>query len=218
MPKKHQLPDYDITPLEGETFVVVQGFENYTISNFGRIISYAQKKPKLLRPQTDAMGYLHYRLYNRTETDELNVQLFKGHRLVGMYFLPKPKEEPGIPLEINHRDGNKSNNHFSNLEWITRSENLKHAIRTGLKRTFPANAMNRKPVEVFKRGESLGEYDTILDAAVDLGLNVQSITLWLKGKVRSRKGYSVKYLPKEGSYKRVVTKRPTHPKSAPQLN
>ena len=47
-----------------------------------------------------------------------------AHRLVGEYFLDKPNnwEE----LEINHKDFNKENNHYSNLEWISKSDNMKH--------------------------------------------------------------------------------------------
>lgn len=51
------------------------------------------------------------------------------HRLVAECFIPNPNNAP----EINHKDGDKSNNTVDNLEWCTRSENAIHAIRTGLK-------------------------------------------------------------------------------------
>ncbi len=207
--------NYDITPLEGETFVVIQGYENYCISNFGRVLSYTQKTPKILSPQTDAMGYSHYRLYNRTETDEVNVQLFKGHRLVGLYFVPKPKTEPGINLEINHVDGNKANNHYTNLEWITRSANLKHAIATGLKHKFHIQSPNRRPVELFKDGVSLGKFDSVRDAAAFLNMSSLNITNWISGSRKSRKGYTAVDLPKDALYTRIATKTPALPKTSP---
>jgi hypothetical protein len=51
------------------------------------------------------------------------------HRLVAECYLPNPNNL----AEVNHKDGNKSNNNIDNLEWCTRSDNMLHAIRTGLK-------------------------------------------------------------------------------------
>jgi hypothetical protein len=51
-----------------ETFVTIEGFENYSISNKGKIISYTKcEDGRLLKPQKDAMGYLHVRLYDGTD-------------------------------------------------------------------------------------------------------------------------------------------------------
>lgn len=68
------------------------------------------------------------------------------HRLVAECYLPNPNNL----AEVNHKDGNKANNNVDNLEWCTRSENLKHAIRTGLK---PPNSDRQRKAasEVGKR-------------------------------------------------------------------
>lgn len=53
------------------------------------------------------------------------------HRLVAMAFIPNPENKP----DVNHIDGNTSNNHASNLEWVTKSENILHAGILGITKT-----------------------------------------------------------------------------------
>lgn len=55
---------------------------------------------------------------------------FQVHRLVGKAFIPNPQNKP----EINHKDLNPKNNHISNLEWVTTSENISHFIRARAER------------------------------------------------------------------------------------
>lgn len=55
---------------------------------------------------------------------------FTVHRLVAAAFVPNPAALP----EVNHRDGNKTNNRASNLEWVSRTDNKLHAVSMGLHR------------------------------------------------------------------------------------
>lgn len=66
------------------------------------------------------------------------------HRLVAIAYIPNPENNP----EVNHKDENKSNNHYRNLEWTTRLENVNYG--TGIER------------QVFKRTEPVYVYDFLL--------------------------------------------------------
>ena len=77
------------------------------------------KEITLLKQYKDHNGYLRIKIINKTK---------KVHRLIAKTFIPN-KENKSC---VNHKDGNKSNNKISNLEWCTRSENSIHAYSTGL--------------------------------------------------------------------------------------
>jgi len=120
-----------------EIFKNIKGFgDRYQISNYGRVKSkeFYQKnhskmqfKPEIILKDADNHnGYRFVGLHFNKHIKQLYV-----HRLVATYFINE------IPqgMEINHIDGVKHNNHVSNLEIVTRSENSLHANRTGLRKS-----------------------------------------------------------------------------------
>lgn len=99
----------------------------YKVSNFGRIkrikAASGTRIGKILKVRIDTRGYLYVNLYKNAKCKN-----FRVHKLVAEAFIglcPKNKE-------INHIDGIKSNNNPNNLEYVTRSENNKHAFKLGL--------------------------------------------------------------------------------------
>lgn len=122
----------------GERFRTIKNFEKYQISNYGRVLAYTKSQPRFLKPSKDAMGYLHVRLYSNTLPVEYYANgmkkptLFKVHRLVGKYFVRQGTKRGKLKDEINHIDCDKTNNHYKNLEWVTRSENINKAWEKGL--------------------------------------------------------------------------------------
>lgn len=71
------------------------------------------------------------------------------HRLVATAFIPNLENKP----QVNHIDGNKLNNHISNLEWVTASENVRHAIATGLKNPKLASTYISEDIRELVRSE-----------------------------------------------------------------
>ncbi|SFA50969.1 NUMOD4 motif-containing protein [Parageobacillus thermantarcticus] len=95
---------------------------NYEVSTYGRVRN--RKTGYILKPYLHDNKYLVVSL----TTSNGKKKKFKVHRLVAKAFIPNPFNKP----QINHLDGNKLNNHVSNLEWCTNKENANHAVRSGL--------------------------------------------------------------------------------------
>lgn len=58
----------------------------------------------------------------------VNGRLARLHRIIAETFVPNPNNYP----EVNHKDGNKKNNRADNLEWCSRKQNMRHAVKAGL--------------------------------------------------------------------------------------
>jgi hypothetical protein len=128
----------------------IKGYESkYQISNYGRVksldrrVNCAYKATRCVKG-----GFVSF--YLTTEGRPV-VRLWKDnketskliHQLVARAFIPNPEGKP----EVNHKDGVKDNNNISNLEWVTRLENMEHAARIGLK----ARKLTRENVIEIKR-------------------------------------------------------------------
>jgi len=90
---------------------------NKTVSSGIRHNTQVVRKGKVLKPNVKRNGYLTVDL-----SKDNTVKTMTIHRIEAVTFLENPEDKP----QVNHRDGNKSNNMISNLEWFTCSENQKH--------------------------------------------------------------------------------------------
>lgn len=105
-----------------EVWEKIEGYEkSYWVSDFGRI---KNRKGEILNPPLTPKGYARVSLFKNRKCKN-----FMVHRLVAKAFCFNGNDKPFV----NHIDGNKANNKATNLEWVTASENLEHAYKTGLK-------------------------------------------------------------------------------------
>lgn len=123
----------------------IEGFPNYSVSEEGRVRN--DRRMRVLKPLVMSKGYHGQRLYiNNTQAKTV-----KLHRLVALAFLPNPLNLP----QVNHKDGNKANNHRDNLEWCDGFHNMRHAFDTGLNANRPKHGhLLPKILELHRNGLS----------------------------------------------------------------
>lgn len=154
----------------------IEGFEGlYQVSNLGRVKS----NRGILHPNTNTYGYKHVTLskYGIRTTTPI-------HTLVADAFLDNPYEKP----EVNHIDGNKENNSVSNLEWVTRTENNRHAIATHLRKC-------KKILLLDADNNIVKEFNNRMEIGSFLGRSVcqDLITRCCNGKRKTAYGYVWRY-------------------------
>jgi hypothetical protein len=93
---------------------------NYYISNLGR---FKNSKGRIMKLNQNARGYLYCNILAKSVCSKVKI-----HRLVARYFVVNPYNKE----TVNHIDGNKLNNICSNLEWLTRKENIQHGYKNNL--------------------------------------------------------------------------------------
>ena len=123
------------------------GYEGiYQVSNTGQIRSLERwnghkrvkrESPYIMSQSTTTTGYKKVELQVRKNRKSLKV-----HRLVAMAFISNPENKPNI----NHKDGNPTNNRVDNLEWCTQKENVEHAYATGL---IPKTTVSKEELQAY---------------------------------------------------------------------
>lgn len=108
----------------------IEGFPFHRVTVDGRVQT--RLRPGINKPQDEwvdrAIDNQTGRYKRLLLRHKGNSKSFNVHRLVALHFIWNPHTKPCV----NHKDGNRFNNHFTNLEWVTVSENTQHAYDTGL--------------------------------------------------------------------------------------
>jgi hypothetical protein len=185
----------------------IESHPHYSVDEDGNVYNKGGKILKhLLTTQTK---YHSVRLYSGTGTKPAMKYV---HRLVAEAFI----SNPDIKKQVNHKDGDRNNNHVSNLEWVTGSENIQHymndlggnedmktrfknvdwSIAYEKRRLYPnyinkqAGRPHRVILQYDKQGNFIKEWDSALDILSALNIHLSSV---LCGKTKTAGGYIWKY-------------------------
>ena len=166
-------------------FVYKDGFDGYQFHDDGSIFS--EKRNKFLIQRLRKDGYRDVWLSVNGKS-----KIFLSHRIICKAFLC----EFPLSVDVNHIDGNRSNNNLSNLELCTRSHNCIHGYKSNgriapksrLGKHGKNNPMSRPVVATKLDGSEILEYESMRDAIRD-GFRNSNISLCCNGKTKQYKGY-----------------------------
>ncbi len=181
------------------SYRAIKGYEkNYEIDVDGNIRSLSSNK--ILKPGISKKGYKIVSLWRDGKGTTKYV-----HRLVAETFLPMKKDKK----IINHKDGNKLNNNINNLEWVTYSENNKHAydnklktvsdlVRKSSRKMIIERNSKEKPrsipiIQLDEDENIINEFSSIKEAASALKINRSTIYRYLKSDRKTCKTFILKY-------------------------
>ena len=131
--------------------------------------------------------FLKYSVNKRTGYASVAREL--AHRVVLKTYAPHENQEN---LQVNHIDGNKLNNHYTNLEWATGKENMAHAVENRM-------LGQMKAVKLYDiNGSLVGKFNSLSDACREIGANEKSLSEVYANKSAHVFGYRVKPIGFEG--------------------
>ena len=174
--------------------VIVNGepYENYQVSNFGRIMSLNYKRTgraELMTPSKDTDGYLQVCLSKN------GGKWFSLHRVVAETFIPNPENKPQVNHKIEGDEGKTINMVFFNedgtidkerttIEWVTAKENNNYGTR--IERT------SKKVLQFTLDGEFIREWPSTAEVGRN-GFNEGHVAACCRGEEKSHKGFIFKY-------------------------
>lgn len=158
-----------------EEFKKIKDYEDYSISNFGRVYSHKSKiflKPFLTIVENPE-SYFKVRLSKNNKSKNFYV-----HRLVAEAFVSNPNDHE----TVNHKDCNKHNNRFDNLEFVSNRQNMYHAFNRGL--------IKIKQPQAIKNIEDNKYFFSMNEAGKYYGITHQTIANRIKKQARDDTYYT----------------------------
>ena len=161
--------------LEGEIWKPVPNtIKTYWVSNLGRFKNSSGSIVVNSKPTPG--GYIVAVIDNVT---------YRLHRIVALSFIENPENKE----QVNHMDGNKTNNAVSNLEWVTNQENQVHKFKTGL-----GNNYTRKIGQYNLEHNLIKKFGSIVSASKELNIGKSGINGVCKNRYKQSGGFIFKYL------------------------
>lgn len=147
----------------------------YYVTDDGRV--WSEQSRKFMRQYLDKNGYCKVELRS-ADLPPKKCHRYSVHRLIMENFFPFDGMEN---FQVNHIDGDKTNNHLENLEWVSCQENIHHAIISGLraKKNGAAKLSSQQVIEIYQRANK-GERN--IDLGKEYGVHPDTI-----GKIRRKK-------------------------------
>lgn len=170
-----------------EKWAKIKGFDDYQISTKGRVWSSKTNRILCQNLKSKTCPYLAVCLLSNGKQ-----KTYPVHRLVAETFLTREQGK----CQVNHIDGDKTNNDITNLEWVTRSENDRHAFRIGLRKT-ESSRINKAIQSRQRRVKNVNTgkvYDSIVACAKDIGGQHSGVSKCLSGERETYYGFKFEYV------------------------
>lgn len=182
---------------QSDNFKPISGYEGlYEINEFGEVRSIERSFTIANRFGALVEIKVHRKILKEIKSGRYarvtfsvkqKMKSFSVHRLVALAFIPNPYNKPCV----NHKDGNRLNNHVSNLEWATYKENTIHAWDNNLmdRSKYGKNLIGKmpqttKPVKDYITGI---EYKSTKDAELALNMTPNTLRAYLYNSAKNTK-------------------------------
>lgn len=179
----------DLNDLPNEIWLPIEGYENYQVSNMGRVKSLGNdksRKEKILRQGKNHKGYLFVILYK-----EGKLKSFRVHRLVANAFIPNPNNYP----TVNHKNEIKTDNRVDNLEWMNMKQQINHGTCIQRRAEKERNGVLSKQVYQYDKNYNLIKIWTSTQECDRNGYNHGAVSACCRSELKHYKNYIWSYIP-----------------------